>query len=274
MAEAPLSLQTWWDTATAVTYLRDGALPEHPSNIDWRSLPKAALQVRILNAALQSDKLETIELIVGGEQRKLPMEEKATLAVRFSEYAALGGRIGVRFEVVNTNTGGRFPGVKLLFLAEQIRALPQSVTDKASASASVAAAVDADVDDSVVGPATTQISVVEAAASNGPTPSEQKDAVQPARQPVDPPTGNQAVATNDADVDVDAAIAAMRDVPRTHVIRILRDLHRQNRLRKDMLPHVVRKLVEDPFKDRFGKKAPSRRTKDRAWEYYLEKFLK
>jgi hypothetical protein len=192
MAEAPLSLQTWWDTATAVTYLRDGALPEHRSNIDWRSLPKAALQVRILNAALQSDKLETIELIVGGEQRKLPMEEKATLAVRFSEYAALGGRIGVRFEVVNTNTG----------------------------------------------------------------------------------TGNQAVATNDADVDVDAAIAAMRDVPRTHVIRILRDLHRQNRLRKDMLPHVVRKLVEDPFKDRFGKKAPSRRTKDRAWEYYLEKFLK
>jgi hypothetical protein len=120
MVEAVSSSQ--WDVATAITFLRDGSVPEE---VYWRSLPQAIEETRELNAAISADKLTKITAsLIDGTQRELSRQERATLAVRFCEHSVLDSSTGVTVEVVDTRSNEqRSDIVKFLLDVGQVRAL-------------------------------------------------------------------------------------------------------------------------------------------------------
>lgn len=118
MAEANLLSDVWWQPATAVAFLRDGT-----AKLNRRLLP-AARETQVLNAAIRAGAVAVIEIALDGTRRSLPIEDKASLELRFREQCFTGGGIGVITEVIDTHTGRCRRNVqKLLLSAAHVRAL-------------------------------------------------------------------------------------------------------------------------------------------------------
>ena len=114
-----------WDAAMAITFLRDGIVSS-TKEISWRHLPDASGEIQVLNAAIQTDKIDVIELLLNGALRRLIPEDKARTKLRFREIPVVDG-IGVELEVLDTETGECRPRVtNLVFRPEEIRALRKS----------------------------------------------------------------------------------------------------------------------------------------------------
>ena len=59
----------------AITFLRDGIVSS-TKEISWRHLPDASGEIQVLNAAIQTDKIDVIELLLNGPLRRLSRRTK------------------------------------------------------------------------------------------------------------------------------------------------------------------------------------------------------